>query len=73
MPSYDLPDDVFSEGDVKPMRPQKKRPVNGTTKKRSAMEVRVHRLSPWLAGAKSEHHAYAIPQAPQRQVMSFQC
>ena len=37
--SYDLPDDVFGEGEVKPTRPHKKKTVNGATKKRGATEV----------------------------------
>jgi hypothetical protein len=39
MASYDLPDDLFSEGDVKPTRPPKKKTVNAVTKKRAATEV----------------------------------
>lgn len=37
--SYDLPDDVFTEGEIKPVRPQKKKAANGTAKKRSAGDV----------------------------------
>ena len=40
--SFDLPDDLFSEGEVKPTRPAKKKATtNGTngTKKRSASDV----------------------------------
>jgi hypothetical protein len=37
--SYDLPDDVFGEGDVKPARPLKKTKANGATKKRTSTEV----------------------------------
>jgi poly(A) polymerase len=37
--SFDLPDDCFDPGEVKPARPQKKKAMNGTTKKRSATEV----------------------------------
>lgn len=36
--SYDLPDDVFTEGEVKPARPVKKK-TNGVAKKRSAPDV----------------------------------
>jgi hypothetical protein len=39
MASYDLPDDLFSEGDVKPTRPPKKKTANSVTKKRAATEV----------------------------------
>jgi poly(A) polymerase len=37
--SSDLPDDLFEEGEVKPSRKPKKKPVNGAAKKRSATEV----------------------------------
>jgi hypothetical protein len=37
--SYDLPDDVFTDGEIRPLRPQKKKVLNGATKKRSAAEV----------------------------------
>ena len=37
--SCDLPDDVFGEGEVKPVRQQKKKLANGTTKKRVASDV----------------------------------
>ncbi|RDL40424.1 Uncharacterized protein BP5553_00403 [Venustampulla echinocandica] len=36
--NYDLPDDVFCEGEIKPVRPQKKKAANGVAKKRSATE-----------------------------------
>jgi poly(A) polymerase len=37
--SYDLPSDVFTEGEVKPIRLQKKKTTNGTSKKRGATDV----------------------------------
>ena len=37
--SYDLPDDIFGEGEVKPTRPHKKKTINGAAKKRAANEV----------------------------------
>lgn len=36
--NYDLPDDVFGEGEVKPARPQKKVKTNSATKKRVSTE-----------------------------------
>jgi poly(A) polymerase Pap1 len=46
--SFDLPDDVFSEGEIKPARVHKKKPVNGKTKKRSATEVCGLLTSQWI-------------------------
>lgn len=37
--SWDLPSDLYEEGEVKPTRSQKKKAANGTAKKRPATEV----------------------------------
>lgn len=37
--SFDLPDDVFAEGEIKPTRTHKKKAINGGAKKRGATEV----------------------------------
>jgi hypothetical protein len=38
--SYDLPEDLFGDGETKPTRPQKKKPLaNGNSKKRPATDV----------------------------------
>jgi poly(A) polymerase len=39
MISYDLPSDVFTDGEVKPVRAQKKKATNGHSKKRGATDV----------------------------------
>ncbi|TVY46581.1 Poly(A) polymerase [Lachnellula occidentalis] len=36
--NYDLPEDVFGEGEIKPARPQKRKAVNGAARKRPATE-----------------------------------
>ncbi|KAE8451181.1 hypothetical protein EG329_004345 [Mollisiaceae sp. DMI_Dod_QoI] len=36
--SYELPDDLFGEGEIKPTKPQKKKVTNGSAKKRPASD-----------------------------------
>ncbi|KAF4637899.1 hypothetical protein G7Y89_g191 [Cudoniella acicularis] len=44
--NYDLPNDVFTEGEIKPAKPQKRRAANGTVKKRLAGESLLRYLFP---------------------------